>query len=46
VGQVGTEWSVNGTRLVEPDPTAFPNAVIQRNERTDTEVRTQFQLQF
>lgn len=52
IGQINTEWKLNGHKLAEPDRGDFPGGVgfddkvIQHNERKDKEFRTQFQLQF
>ena len=54
-GEISTEWKLNGTTLEVPERSQFPgpppgtgfdNNVISRNERTDKEFRTQFQIQF
>lgn len=55
VGQIGTEWKLNGRKLEVPERSQFPgppvgtgfdDRTIQRNERKDKEFRTQFQFQF
>jgi len=46
VGQVETEWMLDGQKLAVPDGPTNPDKVIQHNARRDQEIRTQFQVQF
>lgn len=55
IGQISTQWKLNGEKLEVPDRgnfpgppvgTGFDDKVIQNNTRKDYEIRTQFQLQF
>jgi hypothetical protein len=52
VGQISTEWKLDGHKLDEPDRADFAGGVgfddklIQHNTRKDVEFRSQFQFQF
>ena len=52
VGQIGTEWKLDGHKLDVPNRADFAGGVgfedklIQHNERKDREFRSQFQFQF